>query len=74
LKKAIDSNPKILEGPLLNLGMVYTDLGDYKSAIETLKSAIQKEPKWVFALNELGIAYLNVHTNELLPKSFNLQK
>ena len=59
LKRVVDSNPKSVEGPLLNLGMVYTDLGEYKSAIETFKGVVQKEPKWVFALNELGIAYLN---------------
>lgn len=59
LKKAIDSNPGYLQGPLLNLGMVYTDLQDYPAAIETLKKVVAREPKWVFALNELGIAYLN---------------
>jgi len=59
LKKAVDSNPKYLEGPLLNLGMVYTDLGEFKNAAETLQRVVQKEPKWVFAINELGIAYLN---------------
>jgi len=59
LKRAVDSNPTQVEGPLLNLGMAQTDLGDYKGAIETFKRVIQKEPKWVFALNELGIAYLN---------------
>ncbi|MFL6466550.1 MAG: tetratricopeptide repeat protein [Pyrinomonadaceae bacterium] len=58
LKRAVDANPKYLEGPLLNLGMVYTDLGETKAAIDTLKQVIQKEPKWVFAINELGIAYL----------------
>lgn len=59
LKRAIDANPPQIEGPLLNLGMAYTDLGENKAAIETFKKVIQKEPKWVFALNELGIAYLN---------------
>lgn len=59
LVKAIDSNPGYLQGPLLNLGMVYTDLGDYPGAIDTLKKVVAREPKWVFALNELGIAYMN---------------
>jgi len=59
LKQAVDSNPKYLEGPLLNLGMVYTDLGDYQGAIDTFKKVIAKEPKWVFAINELGLAYYN---------------
>ena len=59
LRRVVDTNPKSVEGPLLNLGMVYTDLGDYKSAIDTLKQVVQKEPKWAFAINELGIAYYN---------------
>ncbi len=59
LKRAVDANPKYLEGPLLNLGMAYSDLGDYKGAIEMFKRVTQKEPKWVFAINELGMAYLN---------------
>ncbi|MGH9948797.1 MAG: tetratricopeptide repeat protein, partial [Pyrinomonadaceae bacterium] len=59
LERAVAANPKFLEGPMLNLGMVYTDLGNNKQAIDTLKKVIQKEPKWVFALNELGIAYMN---------------
>lgn len=59
LKRAVDANPIYLEGPLLNLGMVYTDLGEYPGAIDTFKKVIQKAPKWVFAINELGIAYLN---------------
>jgi tetratricopeptide (TPR) repeat protein len=59
LQRAVAANPKAVEGPLMNLGMVYTDLGDYKNAQATFKQVTQKEPKWVFAINELGIAYLN---------------
>jgi tetratricopeptide (TPR) repeat protein len=59
LKKAVDTNPQYVVGPLMNLGMVYTDLGDYKGAIGALKRVVDKEPKWVFALNELGLAYYN---------------
>lgn len=58
LLRAVNSNPQFLEGPLLNLGMVYSDLGDYPGAIDALAKVVKKEPKWVFALNELGIAYL----------------
>jgi len=58
LQKAVDSNPKFLEGPLLNLGMVYSDLGDTKGAIQSLNKVLDREPKWVFAINELGIAYM----------------
>jgi tetratricopeptide (TPR) repeat protein len=47
LQKAIAANGKGLEGPLLNLGMVYTDLGDHKNAQATFKEVTAKEPKWV---------------------------
>lgn len=57
LQKAVASNPPFIEGPLLNLGMTLTDLGDYAGAVDALTRVIKKEPKWVFALNELGIAY-----------------
>lgn len=57
LKKSVDSNPKFLEGPLVNLAMVYSDLGDTKGSIEALNKVLKQQPKWVFAINELGIAY-----------------
>lgn len=57
LLQAASANPKFIEGPLMNLGMVLTDMGDYDGAIEALQKVVNKEPKWVFALNELGIAY-----------------
>lgn len=57
LQKAVASNPAYVEGPLLNLGMTLTDLGDYNGAVDALSRVVKKEPKWVFALNELGIAY-----------------
>ncbi len=57
LEKAIDANPAYVEGPLLNLGMTLTDLGDFAGAVNALSKVIAKQPKWVFALNELGIAY-----------------
>ena len=57
LEKAAFSSPKYIEGPLLNLGMTLTDLGDYAGAAEAFKRVIDKRPKWVFAVNELGIAY-----------------
>jgi tetratricopeptide (TPR) repeat protein len=59
LLRAVQSNPNYLEGPLLNLGMTYSDLGDTKGAIDTLSKVVEKEPKWTFAINELGIAYFN---------------
>lgn len=57
LQKAAFSSPKYIEGPLLNLGMTLTDLGDYAGAADAFKRVIEKQPKWVFAMNELGIAY-----------------
>ncbi len=57
LQKALFSSPKFIEGPLLNLGMTLTDLGDYAGAVDAFKRVIDKQPKWVFAMNELGIAY-----------------
>jgi tetratricopeptide (TPR) repeat protein len=57
LQKAAFSSPKYVEGPLLNLGMTLTDLGDYAGAVDAFKRVIEKQPKWVFAMNELGIAY-----------------
>jgi len=57
LEKAAFSSPKYIEGPLLNLGMTLTDLGDYAGAVDAFKRVIEKQPKWVFAMNELGIAY-----------------
>ena len=57
LQKAVDANPMYVEGPLLNLGMTLTDLGDFAGAVDALSRVVAKQPKWVFALNELGIAY-----------------
>jgi len=57
LDKAVSMNPTFVAGPLLNLGMVLTDLGEYANAANALEKAVAKEPKWVFAMNELGIAY-----------------
>ena len=57
LSKAVAANPSYVEGPLLNLGMVMTDLGDFAGAVDALTKATEKQPKWVFALNELGLAY-----------------
>jgi len=58
LQKATAIDSRFLNAPMVNLGMALTDLGDYKSAIDVLNKVVDKEPKWTFALNELGIAYL----------------
>lgn len=57
LEKAVAANPPYIEGPLLNLGMTRTDLGDYAGAVDALSKVVKKQPKWAFAWNELGIAY-----------------
>ena len=57
LEKAVAANPAYIEGPWLNLGMALTDMGDYQGAVTVLTKVVNKQPKWVFALNELGIAY-----------------
>jgi tetratricopeptide (TPR) repeat protein len=57
LQKAVNADSRFLTAPLVNLGMALNDLGDYKSAISVLDRVVQREPKWVFAVNELGNAY-----------------
>ena len=57
LQKAVAANPKFIEAPLLNLGVTLNDLGDYAGAVTALTRVVDKQPKWVFAINELGIAY-----------------
>ena len=57
LQKAAANNPKFAAGPLLNLGLVLRDTGDIAGAEDAFKKALQKEPDWGFALNELGSIY-----------------
>jgi tetratricopeptide (TPR) repeat protein len=57
LEKAVAANPTYVQGPLLNLGMTLTDLGDFAGAADALEKVVRREPDWVFAINELGIAY-----------------
>lgn len=57
LSKAVAGNPPYIEGPLLNLGMTLTDLGDFAGAASALTKVVEKQSKWAFAHNELGIAY-----------------
>ena len=39
--------------------MVSTDLGDHAGAVRALARVVAREPKWTFAINELGLAYFN---------------
>ena len=57
LLKASGGNNKVSGGALLNLGRVLSDLGDYPAAIDAFKKAIQQDPNWAFAMNELGSVY-----------------
>ncbi|MEQ1763336.1 MAG: tetratricopeptide repeat protein [Pyrinomonadaceae bacterium] len=57
LQKVANGNSNFVSGPMLNLGMALTDLGEFPAAIEVLNKVVKKEPKWAFALNELGLAY-----------------
>ncbi len=57
LLSAAAGNTKFSAGALVNLGRVLSDLGDYPGAIDSFNRAIQKEPDWGFALNELGAVY-----------------
>ena len=57
LQRAASGNSAFASGPMLNLGMALADLGEYPAAIDALTKVIDKEPKWVFAINELGMAY-----------------
>jgi tetratricopeptide (TPR) repeat protein len=58
LQKAVNIDSRYLTAPMVNLGMAMNDLGDYASAIQVLGKVVEREPKWSFAVNELGIAYL----------------
>jgi tetratricopeptide (TPR) repeat protein len=57
LQRVTNANTQYLTAPMVNLGMALNDLGDYPSAIKVLGQVVQREPKWVFAINELGSAY-----------------
>lgn len=70
LQKAAYSSPKYIEGPLLNLGMTLTDLGDYPGAVDALTRVVAKQPKWLFAINELGIAYRKQNNFKEAAKQF----
>ncbi|MGI8813133.1 MAG: tetratricopeptide repeat protein [Pyrinomonadaceae bacterium] len=70
LQKAAFSSPKFIEGPLMNLGMTLTDLGDYPGAVDAFTRVITKKPEWIFALNELGIAYRKMNNYPAAAEQF----
>ncbi|MGD9589998.1 MAG: tetratricopeptide repeat protein [Pyrinomonadaceae bacterium] len=57
LSKAVSGSGSFEAGPLVNLGRVLADMGDYPGAVDALTKAVAKEPNWGFALNELGAVY-----------------
>jgi len=57
LQKVTNADSRYLTAPMVNLGMALNDLGDFPGAIKVLGQVVQREPKWVFAINELGSAY-----------------
>lgn len=70
LQRVANSNANFVAGPMLNLGMALTDLGEFPAAIEVLNKVVKKEPKWAFALNELGIAYRGAGNFKEAAKAF----
>lgn len=71
LQKSLDLKPAYSEAPLLNLGMVMIDLGDFNGAIAPLKAATDIKGDWAFALNELGLAYLKTKDYDNAAKTLN---
>lgn len=56
LQQALATNPNFAPANL-NLGITLIDLGEFPAAIEVLKRATDARKSWLFAINELGIAY-----------------
>ena len=57
LQKAILLNPKFVDAPTLNLGVVLLDLGEFAEAAKTLEKVADKHPEWNFGNYALGTAY-----------------
>ena len=72
LQKVANSNSNFVSGPMLNLGMALTDLNEFKSAIDILNKVVKKEPKWAFAINELGLAHMGDKNYTEAAKQFKL--
>jgi tetratricopeptide (TPR) repeat protein len=70
LLKAIALNPKFVDAPTLNLGVVYIDLGEYQNAINTLAPIVDKHPEWVFSKYALGTAYYKTNDFNSAAKYF----
>lgn len=71
LRQAVESNPQ-LAAALLNLGIVYNELGEYENAVEILKKANALRQDWLTAVSELGTAYLK--SNDYSAAAIQFQK
>ncbi len=69
LLKAVSMNQKFAPANL-NLGVTLNDLGEHKAALEYLIRANESRKNWVFAINELGIAYRKTNDFENAVKQF----
>ena len=56
LQKAVEMNPK-LSGAFVNLGMTFTELGEFQSAVNALQTALNLRGDWWVLDHELGYAY-----------------
>ena len=57
LTKAAAAGPPASDFALQNLASVQIDLGDYKSAIDTLSKLVKSKPDTTFNKYALGVAY-----------------
>ncbi len=69
LEKAVAIN-KDFAPANLNLGITLNDLGEYQAAVEVLKRANDSRKNWLFAINELGIAYRKTNDLDSATKQF----
>ncbi len=69
LQKALAMNGNFAPANL-NLGITLNDLGEYRAAAEILKRATDSRKNWLFAINELGIAYRKLNDFENAVKQF----
>ena len=58
LEEAAKTGGANAEGAMVNLASVLRSLGDSSGAVNVLKRAVDGNPKSVFLLNELGMAYM----------------
>lgn len=69
LQKALAINQDFAPANL-NLGITLNDLGEYRAAAEVLKRATDSRKNWIFAINELGIAYRKLNDYDNAVKQF----